>query len=74
MSISFIISVSQIVVCGLLITVILLQQRGSSLGGSFGGGGASYFVRRGFEKILFIATIVLSILFAGLTIIALLIK
>jgi protein translocase SecG subunit len=74
MSISFIISVAQIVVCVLLVTAVLFQQRGSSLGSAYGGGGASYYAKRGFEKVLFNATIVLGILLAGLTIAALLIK
>jgi protein translocase SecG subunit len=74
MSFSLIISILQIIVCTLLVTVILLQQRGSSLGEAYGGAGASYFVRRGFEKFLFIATVILGILFVGLTVISLLIK
>jgi len=40
-----------------------MQQRGSGLGGAFGQDTASYSTKRGVEKILFKATIVLSILF-----------
>jgi len=74
MSVSQIISVFQIIVCVLLAVVILLQQRGSGVGGAFGGAGASYFTRRGLEKILFIATVVLGILFVASTIASLLIR
>lgn len=49
-----------------LIATILLQQRGSGLGGAFGGGGATYYKKRGAEKILFNATIVLSVLFLSI--------
>jgi len=58
----------QIVVSIVLITVILLQERSSGAGGAFGGGGGGglYQSRRGLEKVVFISTIVLVILFAGL--------
>lgn len=74
MPLSQIISVFQIIVCVLLVTAILLQQRGSGIGGAFGSGGASYFTKRGFEKVLFITTIVLAILFVGSTIASLLLR
>jgi protein translocase SecG subunit len=74
MSISQIISVGQIIICVLLAIAILLQQRGSGIGGAFGGGGASYYTKRGMEKILFISTIILGILFLGSTIAMLLFK
>ncbi len=47
----------------LMIAAILLQQRGSGLGNTFGGGGQLYAVRRGAEKALFTATIILSVIF-----------
>lgn len=53
----------QIVLAVLLIVCILLQQRGSGLGMAFGGESNVYRSRRGFEKILFYATIVIAILF-----------
>lgn len=74
MPLSLVVSIIQIVVCVLLAVAILLQQRGGSAGGAFGGAGASYFTRRGLEKVLFIATVILGILFTGLTITSLLIK
>ncbi|MEK7584301.1 MAG: preprotein translocase subunit SecG [Candidatus Komeilibacteria bacterium RIFCSPLOWO2_01_FULL_53_11] len=55
--------VIQIVVSVLLITSILIQQRGSGLGMAFGGANAIYRTKRGAEKIIFRATIVLAILF-----------
>lgn len=56
----------QITLSVLLISVILLQQRGASVGGAFGGGeeGDTFYVRRGAEKWLFIASIVFAIFFA----------
>jgi len=56
----------QIVLSVLLIGAIVLQQTGASLGGAFGADNFSsgFHTRRGFERTLFQATIVLSILFA----------
>jgi preprotein translocase subunit SecG len=55
----------QVALSILLIVAILLQTRGSSLGGAFGSdnAGTTFYTRRGAEKTLFQATIVLSILF-----------
>ena len=49
----------------LLILGIVLQQRGASLGGAFGGDNfaSTFYKRRGAEKFLFNATIVVAILF-----------
>ncbi|MBI4135266.1 preprotein translocase subunit SecG [Candidatus Uhrbacteria bacterium] len=47
----------------LLIGAVLLQQRGVGLGSAFGGEGAIYRTKRGVEKGLFIATIILSVVF-----------
>jgi preprotein translocase subunit SecG len=56
----------QIIISILLIIVILLQNRGTGLGSAFGGtGGGVYLTKRGLEKKLFIATIVLAVLFFG---------
>ncbi len=55
----------QLVLSLLLVASILLQQSGASVGGSFGGGeSGSFYTRRGFEKLLFRGTILLSFLFA----------
>ena len=66
----------QIVVWVLLIVCIMLQQTGASLGGAFGGDNfsAGYHTRRGSEKYLFWASIILGILFAATAFAALLIR
>lgn len=62
------ISVLQIVISLILIVLILLQEQSSGLSGVFGGGeGEFYQKRRGMEKLIFRATIVLVIIFAGLS-------
>lgn len=65
----------QIVLSVLLVGGILLQQTGSGLGGAFGGDNfsAGFHTRRGAEKILFNATVVLAILFAITAFLALII-
>lgn len=55
--------VIQIIVSLLLIGAVLLQAQGSGLGSTWAGGGESYHTRRGVEKVLFRATIVLIALF-----------
>jgi len=54
-----ILSIVQIVVCGLLVISILLQNRAEGLGKMFGGGGEVFRTKRGLEKFLYIFTIVL---------------
>lgn len=56
-------NIVQIITAVLLITVILLQRRGTGLGAAFGGEGNVYQTKRGFEKILFISTIIFSLIF-----------
>ncbi len=60
----------------LLIVCVLLQQTGAALGGAFGGDNfsAGYHTRRGSEKFLFYATIVLGVLFALSSFIALVLQ
>ncbi len=49
---------------GVLATVsILLQQRGASLGAGFGSSGELFTTRRGLDKNLFEATIILAVIF-----------
>ncbi|MCK5084203.1 MAG: preprotein translocase subunit SecG [Candidatus Pacebacteria bacterium] len=55
----------QIIVSILLIIAILLQNRGAGLSETFGGSGNVYQTKRGFDKFLFIATVILAILFLG---------
>ena len=67
-----VISIVQIVISIALIILILLQERSSGLSGVFGGGGAEFYQRRrGLEKIIFGATIVLVIAFAVLSLLSL---
>ena len=47
----------------LLIVAVLLQQKGAGMGAAFGGSGSVYTTRRGLDRTLFQATIVLSVLF-----------
>ena len=58
----------QIIVSVFLVIFILLQQRGTALGSAFGGEGGFYGTRRGIQKKIFWATIILSILFIALAI------
>ena len=66
----------QVILSVLLIACVLLQQTGASMGGAFGGDNftAGFHTRRGLERTLFIATIVLGILFAASAFLALIIK
>lgn len=68
-------TIAQIAVSVLVIILILLQERSSAGGmaGIFGGGGDGgfYQTRRGLEKFIFGATIVLVIIFAGLALLKL---
>jgi preprotein translocase subunit SecG len=60
-----IITIVQIAVSVLLIASILLQQQGVGLSSTFGGEGNAFRTKRGLEKGLFYATIVLSAVFLG---------
>jgi preprotein translocase subunit SecG len=55
---------AEIILSILLIVGIVLQQRGATLGGAFGGDNfaSTFYKRRGAEKFLFNATIVIAIL------------
>ncbi|MBI2634928.1 MAG: preprotein translocase subunit SecG [Parcubacteria group bacterium] len=56
-------TIIQIIISVLLIGAILLQSRGSGLSSVFGGESTFYHTRRGIEKIVFFATIILAVLF-----------
>jgi protein translocase SecG subunit len=65
--ISSILPYVQIVLAIILIAAVLLQQTGAAMGGAFGGSdnfSSAFHTRRGFEKTLFIITIVIAIFFA----------
>lgn len=59
----------------LIVAVTLLQHSDASLGSAFGSeSGSLHRTRRGFEKFLFILTIILGVLFAGLVVLSLVLK
>jgi len=55
---------AEIILSILLIVGIVLQQRGTTLGGAFGGDNfaSTFYKRRGAEKFLFNATIVIAVM------------
>lgn len=66
----------QIVLSVILVLAILLQQSSAGVGGALGGsdGGGFHHTRRGFEKFLFVLSIVCGILFALSTLLAIIIQ
>lgn len=59
----------------LLILGVVLQQRGANLGGAFGGDNfaSTFYKRRGAEKFLFNATIIIAVLFVAAAVLGFLI-
>ena len=55
--------IAQIVIAALLTGGILLQSRGTGLGATFGGSGNVYRTKRGVEKVVFRATVVMAVAF-----------
>ena len=53
----------QILISVVLIVLVLLQQKGQALGSAFGQEGGFYSTKRGIQKKIFLATIVLGTLF-----------
>jgi len=66
-----IISVIQIAVSILLISLILIQTKGTGLGRTFGISGGTSFTRRGLEKLIFKLTFILAAAFLILSIVLL---
>ncbi len=64
-------NVIQIVLATALIVSILLQQKGVGLGGVFGGSSNIYSTKRGIDKILFYATIVVAVVFFAISLVRL---
>ena len=63
-------NLAQLLISLILVVVVLLQTRGGDIGSAFGGGGgggSSFRTRRGLEKTLFQLTIVLAIVFVGMS-------
>ena len=69
-----ILNVIQIIIAILLIAGILLQQRGGGLSSTFGGSGTFYGTRRGMERGILWATIVLTALFFATAILNILLR
>lgn len=67
--------IAAIIVSLILIALILLQVKGGGLGSMFGGeaGGGIARTRRGLEKTLYQLTIIMSILFLAISIVAVLV-
>ncbi len=66
-NLSYILTIVDMVVMISLIISIALQNKSAGLSNVFGGGGSVVSTRRGSEKYLFYTTIVLGVLFAGLS-------
>jgi protein translocase SecG subunit len=58
----------QIILAILLAGSILLQQRGTGLSSTFGGSSMEYSTKRGAEKVIFYASIVIAILFLAVSV------
>lgn len=59
--------IAEIVTAILLILSILSQNRSAGLSATFGGTGDFYVEKRGAEKVLYRATLILAVLFVGLS-------
>lgn len=68
-----ILQVAMIASAALMVLFILLQSRGATLGAGFGSSGELYTTRRGTDKSLFEATIILAVIFVGSLVASLLI-
>lgn len=66
-NLAYILTIVDMVVMVALIITVSLQNKSSGLSNVFGGGGGVVSTRRGSDKYLFYATIVLGVLFAGLS-------
>ena len=73
MEIKGILPIIQIVLAVLLTVAVLFQQSEAGAGGAFGGSDSvsAWRTRRGFEKFLFMGTIVLAVLFIAAALLAL---
>lgn len=60
----------------ILILAIIFQRSGDGIEGALGGTASniSHFARRGGEKVLFFATIIIAVLFAGSAVISILLS
>ncbi len=60
-------NIIQFVLAIILIIVVLLQQKGTGLSGVFGGSSNIYSTKRGLDKILHHATIIVAVIFFGIS-------
>lgn len=65
MPLPLILKITTVVLSVLVTGLILLQPKGVGLGRSFSGFGGFYRSKRGLEKLIFVLTIVLSIVFVA---------
>jgi preprotein translocase subunit SecG len=56
----------QVVLGCLLMAAILIQQKGAGMGAAFGESSNVYTTKRGVDKAVYVASIVLAVLFFGL--------
>ncbi len=68
-----ILTIVEIVIAVLLISFVLLQAKGTGFGTGFQTSGQSYTTRRGLERIVFVATLIFTTLFALVSILLLLV-
>ncbi len=73
MEISSLINYLQVISGMLLVLSVLIQERGAALSETFGGSGGFFGTRRGGERLLFLITIVLAVLFIVLSFLNLLV-
>lgn len=66
-----ILNILEIVAALALIVLILLQMQGSGLSSSFGGAGEFYRSKRSIEKLLMWATVVVTVIFAVISLLLL---
>lgn len=70
-----IVTLVQTILAVLLIFGVLMQARGAGIGGAIGGSdSAGFSTRRGSEKVIFTATIIIAILFFGVSIVRILVQ
>mgnify|MGYP001571691722 CR=1 FL=1 len=60
-------NIIQFILAAMLVTAILLQQKGTGLSGVFGGSSNIYSTKRGVDRILYLFTIAISIVFFSLS-------
>lgn len=65
-----ILTIIQIIISIVLMAAILIQARGTGLGSAWGGGSELYRSKRGVERIVFVATIILAAAFLLISIIS----